>query len=151
MLVVNAYVKKIAQGIAALVDPFHPAPGSENYVILFKNNVVIGPDTVMADLTEPTFDDYTAIACAAGAAAAAVDPISNAWEIRPPEPNGGFSWIVGGDTDLPQTIYGWALVNHAKTALIAAENFAAPLQLTAQDQVVDVPQPIGRLAYSPVT
>lgn len=129
-----------ASAIAAAAAMFNPAAGSEQLIVLFKNNELITRNTILADLTLAAFEGYGAIECAAGAPQVAINPVTGAFEVRLREPAGGFEWIAGGE-DLPETIYGFAVLNNAGTLLIAAQNFDTPIVLNAANQVIDVPQP----------
>jgi hypothetical protein len=151
MLCMRNYIHAFVAAGASAATTFNPATGSEQLIVLFKNNPTITVDTVLADLVLADFGGYAAIECGAGAPGVYMDPATGQWEIRPVEPAGGFEWVVDADDNLPQSIYGFALLNNAGTTLVAAEKFDAPKVLTAQNQVVDVPQPKLKLAFVPLT
>lgn len=84
---------------------------------LFTPDIVVGPNTVVGNLTEATFGGYAAISITANV------------EIRD-DGTGDWLSIVGAvgsfkaDNTIsgPQTVHGWSITNTAGTALIAFSN-----------------------------
>lgn len=124
---------------------------NENLIVLCMNQIAPDEDTVMADIDEATFDGYAGIDCALGAQVEGLDPANNDSLIDIQPAAGLFRWETTGLTNLPQTIYGFALCNAAKTVLFACELFDEPVTLTAINQRVDVPSATLRQAQGSIT
>jgi len=81
-------------------------------VMLIKSTFVPGPTTRLADLDEADFDGYAQVACAGAPKPQSNDP-SNGDSILTLTPStGGFTWETTGLTNLPQTIFGYAVIGH---------------------------------------
>jgi len=91
------------------------------------------------DLTFATFDGSTPIACGTGTQPEALDRNSNNAVISIKPPAGGFRFETTGTTDLPQTVFGFALLNDDSTVLLAAESLLEPITLSAINQLVQLP------------
>jgi len=106
--------------------------------ILFKNNVALTEDLVVADLDLADFDGYAPIPSDAPPFSAAIDPVSGDQIVTIDEPAGGWRWETSGVTNLPQTIYGFGLTNGAGTVLHAAALLDDPVTLTAAGQEINL-------------
>lgn len=102
-------------------------------LILFANNITPNKNTVLADLTQPTFTGY-----------AVFGPVVWGSVMRDVD---GTAIVVGGShpfvcsggtpTDI---IYGWALTNSGGTVLIKAAVLATPVPITGPETgIVVVP------------
>lgn len=109
-----------------------------NVIALVQSNTTYSPTLVAADLELADFDGSTEIAGATGAQLSGTDPATGDQIVTIKEPAGGWRWETTGVTNLPQTIYGFALLNEAKTTLYGYERLATPVTLTAADQVIDI-------------
>lgn len=85
---------------------------------LFSNNVVVGPTTVLSDLTQASFAGYSAASPAWGAPAL----VGTTAQIVPSPTNVDFSYSGGSTT----TVYGAYLTDAANTALFGATTFTTP-------------------------
>jgi hypothetical protein len=92
----------------------------------------------LGDLTFADFDGSTPLDVTLGAQAEALDPATNDSVITLSPPVGGWRWVTTGITNLPQTIYGVALMDKTDATVLATEAFPTPIVLTAIDQVVDI-------------
>jgi hypothetical protein len=108
------------------------------YMALVKAPLVPTEQLTFADITLATFDGSTPIALTVGSQPEGLDPVTTDSVIDLSPPAGGFRWITTGTTDLPQTIYGYVLLDHAKTTLYAAETLDVPITLTATGQRIDI-------------
>lgn len=100
-------------------------------LILFANNIVPGPTTVLADLVEATFTGYSAFGPIVwGTPFSDVD--ATALVV------GGSHEFVATDGVTPNVIYGWALTDTGKTILRKAATFSAPVGISAGGQAVVV-------------
>lgn len=132
----------VSDAIVAEGGPFSPEAGSEQKIRLIKEPFTLDKGLVIGDLTFADFTGSTAKACGAGEAQAGINPLTGQRMIRLREPAGGFEWFVTGTPNLPQTIYGYAVTNNAGDALVAVALLDDPVTLTAEGQVIDIPQPI---------
>lgn len=115
-----------------------------NLIVLCTNQIAPSELMVMADIDEATFDGYAALEVGLNAQPEALDPSNADSIIDLIPPVTGFRWETTGLTNLPQTIYGFALCNQAKTILFAAQLLPAPVTLTGTNQRVDVGAPTLR-------
>jgi len=111
-----------------------PVAGSE--IMLFVNNITPTENTVIGDLTEATFDGYARLDAEAPPMASALDPTTGDQRVTVNEPAGGWRWETSGLTDLPQTIYGFALISGG--VLRGIEMLPVPLVLEEADQEVNL-------------
>jgi hypothetical protein len=109
--------------VALIVEPFVP-----------------GPDTDFTALTEATFDGYAKITGATGTQIQTIDPLTGASKVQMKLPAGGWVWETTGVTNLPQTVYGWCLVDNAATTTYGSGIFDTPVELTGVNQQVTIPQ-----------
>lgn len=110
-----------------------------NHVVLLMEPVTPSEALVMADVTPATFDGATPIEVELGTQGEGTDPNTDDGLISILPPADGFRWETTGVTNLPQTIYGFALTNEAQTTLFGAEALEVPIVLTGVNQVVQLP------------
>jgi len=72
----------------------------------------------------------------------AFDPATGLITFYPTTPAGGYQWETADTVNLPQTIYGYALLDQDSTTLYFSELLATPLELTAANQLISIPLPI---------
>lgn len=126
-------------------------PTNENIVRLIKAPFTPNEDLVVGDLEFADFDGSTALEMPVGAAQVGIDPVSGEQRITITEPEGGWRFITTGVTNLPQTIYGAALLTAASAALIGVMELPEPIGLTQSGEEINlgslmmniVQQPIG--------
>lgn len=122
-----------------------------NVIALVMNEIAPGEALTFADLVLATFDGSTPIAVGVGTQSTAENPFTGAEVISLKQPVGGFRWETTGVTNLPQTIYGFALLNDAVDTLLAADLLDAPITLTAVDQLIDIGAPELQLPANTIT
>lgn len=120
-------------------------------VILFKNEVTVNMNTILGDLTEADFDGYAARDIAANAWPQSVDPATGDSMLDARPDSTPFLWETTGVTDLPQTIYGWAVVDSTGATLYCAQNLIPPVVLSAVNQSVTIPRAAMRMLAGSVT
>jgi len=124
---------------------------SANKIALVKAPFTPGEDIALADLTLADFDGSTAIDVTSGTQPTAYDPNNNDRIIDLKPPAGGFRFETTGTTHLPQTIYGYVLLDNALAVVLATALLDTPVVLSAIDQRVDLGAPtIRQLANSMV-
>lgn len=102
-------------------------------LLLYQNNVALGPNTVLADLTVATFDGYANV-------------VGATWDTPYIDTDGSAlvfgasQTIVDTGSTTPNTIYGYAAVNAGVTVLECAWRFASPIGVAqANDAVAFLP------------
>jgi hypothetical protein len=141
---------KAAQLLAADTATLAQAANA-NVIALVMAPFTPGESISIGDLTLATFDGNTPIAVGLTTQPTALDPNTNDMIIDMIPPVTGFRWQTSGVTNLPQTIYGYALLDHTLATIFATDLLPSPVTLTAIDQRVDVGAPnIRQLANSMV-
>jgi len=108
---------------------------------------VPGAGIVLADLTLATFTGYAAIANTSAVILAYTDPATGEWIIEVPTPAGGWHWqVITNTTNLPQTVYGFALLDNTGAIVYGTALLPAPVLLNAIGQGLDVPAVTFRLS-----
>lgn len=111
--------------------------GTLGKVVPIKAPYTYSPDMALADLTLADFDGSTPIAQSA-VPSTYTDPLTGDAIIAITAPAGGFQWVTSGVTNLPQSIYGYALTNAAGSVLVAVTDpLTTPLPLTETGQGID--------------
>jgi len=116
--------------VALVINPFTPEEGM-----------------ALTDLTLATFDGHTALIVASGDQQVGLDPVTGDQIITIVEPLGGWRWITTGTTNLPQTIYGYALYDSTGPGpLLGVQLLPTPIGLTAVGQQIN----LGTVAFTVV-
>jgi len=106
-------------------------------VVPLKAAYTPGLDLVFADLSLANFDGSTGLT-QDDEPVIYTDPGTGDIIVNLVEPAGGWEWVTSGVTNLPQTIYGYALLNAAGNAVLAVtEPLASPITLNAAGQGID--------------
>lgn len=109
------------------------------------------PGMVLADLTLADFATSTALAMG-DEPSTYTDPLTGDEIIALAAPVGGFEWLVTAGTNLPQTIYGYALTDAAGTVLIGVTDpLTDPLPLTTVGQGIDAGELTFRVTLAGVS
>lgn len=114
------------------------ANATANKIALIKAPFTPGPGLVFASLTLADFDGSTPLVVTSGVQPEGTDPITGDFIIDLKPPVTGFRWEVTGTTNLPQTIYGFALVNDAVDEVLASALLPAPIALGAVNNRVEL-------------
>lgn len=94
--------------------------------------------TALGDLTFATFDGATPLIAGVGTQAEGLNPNTSDAVITIKVPAGGWRWETTGVTNLPQTIFGFALVDNGIAVLLASAKLPDPIVLTAVNQVINL-------------
>jgi len=113
--------------------------GVAKMVALFQNDLEPTPETLLADLTLANFDGYAALAMEESIANSGTNPLTGNHIVTVKEPVGGIQFETSGVTNLPQTIYGCALLNDTETAIVGIQRFETPIVLTEANQIINIP------------
>lgn len=120
------------------------AVAATNDVRLIIADFTPDENLTFADLTFADFDGSTELSAALGDQQTGEDPLTGDQLITMIEPAGGWRWTVTGVTNLPQTVYGYALIDTAAgTDLLGVAKLPTPIPLTAVGQEIN----IGTVAF----
>jgi hypothetical protein len=108
-------------------------------------------DIAFAGLTYADFDGSTPIVCGTGTQPVGIDPATQDQKITIKAPAGGFRWETSGITNLPQTIYGYALVDNADAVLLAMALLPTPLLLTEIGDEINLGAPELTIVTNPIS
>jgi len=125
-------------GILLAADTTTLAPVAANKVALVMAPFVPSENLVLADLTLADFTGSTPIAGVAGAQLVGTDPATLQEVITNKAPAGGWRWITTALTHLPETIYGYALIDNAGATLIATATLPQPVTLSEIGDFIDL-------------
>lgn len=109
-----------------------------NVIVLIKEPFTPGESLALGDLTPADFDGSTPLECGLGTQPEGQDPANTDALITLESPAGGWRWETTGVTNLPQTIYGYALMTDGLAALLGADTLPTPIDLTGVNQVVQL-------------
>jgi hypothetical protein len=148
MLPMEAVRLQIGNLLAA--DTTTLAPVAANKIALIKAPFTLSETLVLAGLTLADFNGSTPIAGAAGAQLVGIDPATQDQVITIKDPAGGYRWITGSLLNLPQTIYGFALIDNAGATLLGVELLPTPLALQAIGQFIDIGPVAMNIVQNPI-
>lgn len=134
MLPMRALRLALGELLAADVATLAPVVG--NKIALIAANFDPGEDLVVGDLTLATFDGSTPLVLGSGVQPVGIDPATEDQRITMKDPAGGLRWEVTGTTDLPQNIFGFAMLDTTLADLLAVEAFDLPITLTEVGQEI---------------
>lgn len=116
-------------------------------VFLVKAAFTPGNNLVVSDLTPADFAGSTPLANTSATILKYKDPATGEWIVEVPAPAGGWHWqTTSGVTNLPQSIFGWAVVDNTSAILYGTALLPAPLLLNSLAQGVDLPSVSFRLS-----
>jgi len=135
---------RVAQDTAFL------AAATAFHVKLAKSPFTPGGLLDPATITEADFDTYVPLDGSAAAQTFGFDPLTSQQVIQLSEPAGGWYWQTNGTANMPQTIYGVYITNHADTAILASQLLDTPIVLNAIGQIINLGQLNFRLPLNPL-
>jgi hypothetical protein len=119
-------------------DPATLAPVANNiFMALVKSPFVPSENLQLSDVTLADFQTSTPLMLTLGTQPEALVPgtFDSIIDLLPPA--GGFRWVTTGVLNLPQTIYGYVLLDHAQAVVLASALFPSPVVLTIVGERVD--------------
>jgi len=118
-------------------------------IFLIKAPFTPGPTLTVAGLTQADFAGSTALANTSATMLKYKDSSTGEWLVEVPPPAGGWHWQTTSEvTNLPQSIYGWGLMDSTGAVLYGTSLFPAPILLNDISQGVDIPAVNFRLSAS---
>lgn len=150
MLPMKAERLLIGTLLAADAGSFAPAV-SANKVALIMAPFSLNEDLTAGALTLATFTGATPIAGSTGAQLTGLDPATFEQLITIKEPVGGWRWVTTNTVNLPQTIYGFALLDSTLATLLGVGMLTVPITLTDTGQVIDLGSITMRIQLQPIS
>lgn len=98
-----------------------------------------GPSTTPASITVADFDGYADLEKDAAAPNVYTDPATGDTVVELPAPAGGWSFETTGTTNLPQTIFGFLLLDNAGAVCYGSQLISPQPVLTASGQGFTIP------------
>jgi hypothetical protein len=132
----NVLIEAMANLIGA--DPATLGNTALIAVALVKEPFTPGPNIVIGDLVLADFVTSTPLPVATAVTRVWSDPVSGQWQIEPRAPAGSWHWDVTAGTNLPQTIYGFALIDNTGAEVYGTQPLPAPVLLTTIGQAIDL-------------
>jgi len=127
------------------------APATGNKIALINDDFVLDENLTYADLSKADFDGSTPIVLGSGAQPVGIDPVTGEQIITMLEPVGGLRWETTGVTNLPQTIYGYAVFkNGSPNNLYGIAKLPTPITLTAAGQEINLDKATFRIVVNPL-
>lgn len=129
---------RLSIGTELAAGTFLSQPTNANIVRLISADFALSEGLVVGDLTFANFDGSTALDVALDDQQVGTDPLTNQQKVTLVEPLGGWRWEVTGTTNLPQNIFGVALLTAASASLLAVEKLPTPITLTEIGQEINL-------------
>jgi hypothetical protein len=130
---------RLELGTLLAADPATLAPAvNGNKIALVMQPFVPTEDLIATDLTYATFTGSTPIQGSTGAQLTGVDPATGEQVLTIKAPLGGWRWHTTATTNLPETIYGFALLDSTLASLYAVQLLPTPIALTESGQEIDL-------------
>jgi len=137
------FATKALRGAAATLlaaDASTLAPATDaNKIVLVKAPFTPGEGVALGDLTLADFDGSTPILVGVGTQPTGWDPNNDDRIIDLKPPTTGFRWETTGTTNLPQTIYGFALTDTAGAVVHGSQLLDTPVVLDGTGQGFNIP------------
>jgi|SRR6516225_8098630 hypothetical protein len=133
----------IQQQIAALLaaDVASLAATTAPKVHLSKAPFTPSPSLDPTSMVESDFAGYASVPIVSGTQLVFQDPLTLLQTIELKEPAGGFHFAVSGTAGLPQTVYGYYVLDSAGAVLLGSARLDTPIPLTANGQAFDIEGP----------
>lgn len=133
-------VKVVRQELAVLLasDPTYIGPVAANKMALVMAPFVPSENLVVENLTLADFTGSTPLAGVAGTQPTGTDPTTQEDVVTIKAPAGGWYWHTTALTNLPQTIYGFALLDATLATLIGTQLLSPPVTLQAIGDFIDL-------------
>lgn len=150
MIPMKALRLALGELLGADADTLAPATDA-NQIALIMAVFTPSENLVVGDLTFADFTGSAPIAGATGAQLVGIDPSTLAQVIQIKPPVGGYRWETTDAVGLPQTIYGFALINDAGDALFAVQQFTTPITLQDAGQFVEIDPVTMTFVQAPIS
>jgi hypothetical protein len=136
MLPMQAVRTQLGALLAADVTTLAPVAANQAALIIAPFSP--SEQLTVSSLTLGSTNGLAPKACATGSAEVAIDPTSQAQLITlVPGSGSGFRWVTSGSWTAPITVYGVALIDSTGAVLLAVEQFAQPITVSASGYQID--------------
>jgi len=150
MLAMKALRFQLGELLAA--DDTTLAPAADNNVVaLMMETVAVNENLTPDDLDLATFTGATPKLAGLGTQQAGIDPATGQQRVTILEPAGGWRWETTDAVNLPQTIYGFALLNEALDELYGVQLLDTPVVLTAAGQEINIGTVAMKIVQQPLS
>lgn len=122
-----------------------------NKVALVKAAFTPSEALAIGDVTLADFDGSTPLVAGTGTQPEGLDPATADSVVTIKPPATGWRWETTGITNLPQTIFGFILMDNAGAVLLASELLVNTITLTAVNQVVNLQNVLMRQLANSIT
>jgi hypothetical protein len=130
----DAVAKEIATDVTVLANPLFLM------IALVAAPFVPGANLTVGSLTLASFTGSTPLANTSATMLRYTDPATGEWLVEVPPPSGGWHWqVITNLSNLPQTIYGYALIDNTGAVLYGTNLLPTPIVLNAIGQGIDIP------------
>jgi len=134
---VRALVNTLSSALAA--DTAFLANASAMKLAPIIANFTPSLDRVIGDLTLGSAEGLAPLAMTAGAQNESTDPVTGELVVEVKAPVGGARFELTGVSGAPYTVYGFALINNAVSALIGMYKLDTPVVMNAINQAITAP------------
>ena len=129
---------RLALGELLAADVTLLAPVAANKIALVSAAFALTESIVIGGLTLATFTGSTPKAGAAGSQQAGVQSLTGQQVITILAPAGGWRWECTATPGVPETIYGFALIDDAGAVVLAAAVLDTPVTIAAIGDFIDL-------------
>jgi hypothetical protein len=129
---------RLQLGALLAADTTTLAAATANEIMLLNANFALSENLTIGSLSPATFIGSTPIPGASGPQGVGTDPTSGDQLITILAPAGGWRWVCTTAPGTPETIWGFALVNHGATVLLAAELLEVPVAIANVGDEIDL-------------
>jgi len=149
MIPTNKVVGRM-NGLYAIDETTWGDPSSATHIQLIQSEFVPSAELTLADVTLADFDGSTPIAVPIAPQIQVVDSGTGRLGILLKEPVGGYKFICSGATNLPQTIYGWAVTDDADSDhILWSELLPVPKVIASAGDFVELTALLGYQVINP--
>lgn len=143
---------RLSLGTDLAADATNLAPAmTANKIALIMEDFAPAETLVAGDLTLANFTGSAGISGAVGAQLTGIDPVTGQQIITIKTPLGGYRWVTTDAVNLPQTIFGFALLKSDLTVLYAVQHLDNPIVLAGAGQEVDLGSVFITLVLQPMS
>lgn len=137
--------------LMALNPPLMPGVGFELTVKLIMADFVLDEAVIPADLTFATFTGSTGLEADGTSVQVGIDPATGEQLLTMVEPAGGWRWETTDAVNLPQTIFGFALLSFLDASIVGLAKLDVPITLLGAGEEINIGIVRFRVSLAPLT
>jgi hypothetical protein len=139
-------------GVLLAADATTLAPATlVNNIALIALAFSLSEGIVIGDLTLATFTGSTPLGGAVGGQQVGNDPLTGEQVVTIKEPLGGWRWICTTAPALPETIFGYALLDNANAVVLGVAVLPVPITITSVNDEINLGAVKLRVNLQPLT